>query len=62
MKGERSPLERQVADVLPLPIGADRNDLCQLAVGLLWLHRKGKDTSLRPSASISHSMVFLNAC
>jgi hypothetical protein len=47
---------------LRLPIGADRNDLCQLAVGLLWLHRKGKDTSLRPSASISHSMVFLNAC
>jgi len=44
-----SPLERQVADVLRrarrLPIGPDRNDLRQLAVGLLWLHRKGVDAS-----------------
>ena len=49
MKRERSPLECQVADVLRrarnLPIGADRNDLRQLAVGLLWLHRKGVDTT-----------------
>jgi hypothetical protein len=45
-KDERSPLERQVADVLRrarrLPVGGDRNDLRQLAIGLLWLHRKGK--------------------
>jgi hypothetical protein len=53
LDGERSPLERQVADVLRrarrLPIGEDRNDLRQLAIGLLWLHRKGKGSALRIS-------------
>ena len=57
MKGERSPLERQVADVLRrarrLPIGGDRNDLRQLAVGLLWLHRKGKSIPPEISAAMS---------
>jgi hypothetical protein len=56
LKGERSPLERQVADVLRrarrLPIGGDRNDLRQLAVGLLWLHRKGKGVPLTISAAM----------
>jgi hypothetical protein len=40
-----SPLRRQAADVLrrarKLPAGHDRNDLRQLAVGLLWLEKKG---------------------
>ena len=40
-----SALENQAADALRrarrLPIGADRNDLRQLAMGLLWLHRNG---------------------
>jgi hypothetical protein len=58
MKRERSPLERQVADVLrrarSLPVGPDRNDLRQLAVGLLWLHRKGKDTSCETNGSTSN--------
>jgi hypothetical protein len=40
-----SPLEQQAADALRrarrLPVGAHRNDLRQLAVGLLWLHRNG---------------------
>jgi hypothetical protein len=40
-----SPVRRQAADVLRrarrLPIGHDRNDLRQLAVGLLWLERRG---------------------
>jgi len=40
-----TPLRRQVADVLrrarKLPIGHDRNDLRQLAIGLLWLERRG---------------------
>ena len=40
-----SALEKQAADALRrarrLPIGADRNDLRQLAMGLLWLHRNG---------------------
>jgi hypothetical protein len=38
-----SPLRLQVADALRrarhLPIGPDRNDLRQLAIGLLWLER-----------------------
>jgi hypothetical protein len=45
MECERSALERQAADALRrarrLPIGPYRNDLRQLAVGLLWLHRNG---------------------
>jgi hypothetical protein len=40
-----SPLRKQAADALKrarqLPIGPDRNDLRQLAVGLLWLERRG---------------------
>jgi hypothetical protein len=47
MDGNRSPLELQAADALRrarrLPVGADRNDLRQLATGLLWLHRRGMD-------------------
>jgi hypothetical protein len=43
-----SPIRRQAADVLrrarKLPIGHDRNDLRQLAVGLLWLERKGPES------------------
>jgi hypothetical protein len=45
MERELSPLEQQAADALRrarrLPVGAHRNDLRQLAVGLLWLHRNG---------------------
>lgn len=40
-----SPLEKQAADALRrarrLPVGPSRNDLRQLAIGLLWLHRNG---------------------
>jgi hypothetical protein len=43
----RSALEQQAADALrparKLPVGAHRNDLRQLAMGLLWLHRNGMD-------------------
>jgi hypothetical protein len=50
MERKRSPLEQQAADALRrarrLPVGADRNDLRQLAVGLLWLHRRGMDALL----------------
>ena len=46
-RDDHSPLERQAADALrrarKLPVGPDRNDLRQLAVGLLWLHRNGMD-------------------
>jgi hypothetical protein len=47
MERKLSALEQQAADVLRrarrLPIGAERNDLRQLAMGLLWLHRNGMD-------------------
>jgi hypothetical protein len=50
MEHKRSPLEQQAADALRrarrLPVGAHRNDLRQLAVGLLWLHRRGMDALL----------------
>ena len=40
-----SPIRRQAADALRrarrLPIGHDRNDLRQLALGLLWLEKHG---------------------
>ena len=42
---DMSPLEKQAADALRrarrLPVGPSRNDLRQLAIGLLWLHRNG---------------------
>jgi hypothetical protein len=42
---EVSPLRRHAADALrrarKLPIGHARNNLRQLAIGLLWLDRKG---------------------
>ena len=45
MQPDPSPLELQVADILRrarrLPIGAGRNDLHQLATGLLSLRRHG---------------------
>jgi hypothetical protein len=47
MERKLPALEQQAADILRrarrLPIGAERNDLRQLAVGLLWLHRNGMD-------------------
>jgi hypothetical protein len=46
-----SLVRRQAADAFrrarKLPIGHDRNDLRQLAVGLLWLERKGPEPSER---------------
>jgi len=44
---ELSTLEKQAVDALRrarrLPIGPHRNDLRQLAKGLLWLNRNGMD-------------------
>jgi hypothetical protein len=40
-----SPIRRQAADALSrarkLPVGHERNDLRQVAVGLLWLEKRG---------------------
>ena len=45
MTDQRSRLEEHAADALrrarKLPVGPARNDLRQLAAGLLWLHRRG---------------------
>jgi hypothetical protein len=64
MERELSALELQAADALRrarrLPVGAHRNDLRQLAVGLLWLHRKGMvalvkgRTARGPSTGLLH--------
>jgi hypothetical protein len=46
-----SPLRRHAANALrqarKLPIGHERNDLRQLAVGLLWLERKGLQATVQ---------------
>ena len=51
MERKLSALEQQAANTLRrarrLPIGADRNDLRQLARGLLWLHRNGMDALMK---------------
>jgi hypothetical protein len=51
MPSDPSPLELQVADVLRrargLPLGEGRNDLRQLATGLLLLRRHGMDALMR---------------
>ena len=58
MEREPSALEKQAADALRrarrLPIGPARNDLRQLAMGLLWLHRNGTDALMkqRPTSQL----------
>ena len=58
MERQPSALEKQAADALrrarKLPIGAARNDLRQLAMGLLWLHRNGMDALMkqRPTSQL----------
>jgi hypothetical protein len=51
VENELSALERQAADALRrarrLPVGAARNDLRQLAMGLVWLHRNGMDALMK---------------
>lgn len=52
-----SPLRRQAAEALrrarKLPVGHDRNDLRQLALGLLWLEKRGfKALVQEPEAAI----------
>jgi len=65
MRNDRSPLELQAADALRrarrLPVGAGRNDLRQLAAGLLWLHRRGMDAFIRDRrATIARELEFDN--
>jgi hypothetical protein len=52
---KRSALEKQAADALRrarrLRVGAERNDLRQLAMGLLSLHRNGMDALMKPRSA-----------
>ncbi len=51
MERSLSALEEQAAAALRrarrLPVGAERNDLRQLAMGLLWLHRNGMEALMK---------------
>jgi hypothetical protein len=48
---QTSPFRRQAADVLrlarKLPVGHARNDLRQLASGLLWLDKRNREGTLQ---------------
>jgi hypothetical protein len=54
MTHQRSRLEEHAADALRrarrLPVGPARNDLRQLAAGLLWLHRRGMSAAMEDLA------------
>ena len=51
MERNLSALEEQAAAALrrarQLQVGAERNDLRQLAMGLLWLHRNGMEALVK---------------
>ena len=55
-KRRLSALEEQAAHALRrarrLPVGAERNDLRQLAMGLLWLHRNGMDALVKQRSAL----------
>ncbi len=56
VKRRLSALEEQAAHALRrarrLPVGAERNDLRQLAMGLLWLHRNGMDALVKQRSAL----------
>ena len=64
MESERSPLELQAAEALRrarrLPVGPDRNDLRQLATGLLWLHRHGMEALVDRRAAMGDDLGWRN--
>ena len=57
VKRRLSALEEQAAHALRrarrLPVGAERNDLRQLAMGLLWLHRNGMDALVKQRSAFA---------
>ena len=57
---DESPLRRHAADALrrarKLPIGHDRNDLRQLAIGLLWLEKRGRETMVHERVAMALAM------
>lgn len=55
-----SPLVRQAADTLrrarKLPVGHDRNDLRQLALGLRWLGKQGVKATVQDRAMFANAV------
>jgi hypothetical protein len=62
---DASPLRRHAADALrrarKLPVGHDRNDLRQLAIGLRWLEKRGFVATPEDPASGLHIMKDLQS-
>src|SRR3981081_1382313 len=60
---DASPLRRPAADALmrarKLPVGHDRNDLRQLAMGLLWLEKKNLQATVQDRISAMLAMTEL---
>ncbi len=56
-----SPLRRQAADVLhrarKLPVGHARNDLRQLASGLLWLDKRNREAPLQDQVNAILALI-----
>jgi hypothetical protein len=60
---EAAPLKRHAAHALrrarQLPVGHARNDLRQLAVGLLWLERKGLQATIQSRLAADRNFYHL---
>jgi hypothetical protein len=60
-----SPLRRHAADALrrarKLPVGPHRNDLRQLAIGLLWLDKNSGKPAVYETALAQRSAVAVNS-
>jgi hypothetical protein len=61
---DASPLRRHAADALrrarKLPVGHARNDLRQLAMGLLWLEKKALKTTVQDRITLILAMDELH--
>jgi hypothetical protein len=60
-----SPIRRHAADALrrarKLPIGHDRNDLRQLAVGLLWLEKRNLQVNVQDCLTARLTMIEVSS-
>lgn len=59
-----TPIRKQAADAVrrarKLPVGHDRNDLRQLAIGLRWLERQAHTDSLQADERLSSETQVLS--
>ena len=55
-----APIRKQATDALrrarKLPIGHNRNDLRQLAIGLLWLEKRGREAMVHERVALALAM------